>query len=174
MRRVMMVALLLVGLQSMGAQEKAAPALPTAEMQRLAKLFDGTWDYTETYTKGGQGSGVYTSEMGPGGNSLVHRFHSRGEMGDFEGLIVMTWDPAEKAYKSYGFGNDYSGVILQTGQWEDDVLVYRGEFTMGKSRIAFRLTTKLVAPGKMVREQYTAVNGGAEKLFLRVEATKRP
>ena len=30
------------------AQEKTPPALPTAEMQRLAKFYVGTWDYTET------------------------------------------------------------------------------------------------------------------------------
>ena len=87
------------------AQEKP-PTLPTPEMQRLAKLYVGTWDYTETYPKstfapaGGQNTGVYTSELGPGGNSLINRFHSRGPVGDFEGMLVMTWDAKEKAYKS--------------------------------------------------------------------------
>jgi hypothetical protein len=82
------------------------------EMDRLKKLYLGSWDYTETYSKtpfypqGGSDTGVYTSEPGPGGNSIVNRFHSHGAVGDFEGLLVITWDPKEKAYKSYVFGNE--------------------------------------------------------------------
>ena len=89
------------------AQEKASRALPTAEMQRLAKFYVGTWDYTETYPKsarfpeGVQNTGVYTSELGPGGNTLINRFHSRGPAGDFEGMLVMTWYAKEKASKLF-------------------------------------------------------------------------
>ncbi len=60
----------------------AAPG-PAPEMQRLQKFYLGTWQYTETYLKGpfapngGQNTGTYTSELGPGGNSLINRFHSR-------------------------------------------------------------------------------------------------
>jgi hypothetical protein len=101
------------------AEQKASP-----EMDRLKKLYLGTWDYTETYEKtpfypqGGSDTGVYTSELGPGGNSIVNRFYSRGAVGDFEGLLVMTWDPKEKAYKSYAFGNEFPGCVVQRGQFE--------------------------------------------------------
>ena len=30
----------------------------------------------------------------------------------------MTWDPKEKAYKAYAFGNDFPGVLVETGQFE--------------------------------------------------------
>ena len=109
-------------------------------MQRLAKFYVGTWDYTETYPKssfapnGGKNTGVYLSELGPGGNSLINKFHSRGPVGDFEGMLVMTWDPKEKTYKSYIFGNDYPGALVETGQWDGDTLVYRGEFSMGEMK----------------------------------------
>ena len=161
------------------AQEKP-PTLPTPEMQRLAKLYVGTWDYTETYPKstfapaGGQNTGVYTSELGPGGNSLINRFHSRGPVGDFEGMLVMTWDPKEKTYKSYIFGNDYPGALVETGQWDGDTLVYRGEFSMGEMKFALRNTAKMAASGKMVAEEYSSTNGAAEALLVTVEATKRP
>src|SRR5258708_37969764 len=62
------------------------------EMDRLKKLYLGSWDYTEAcskapfYPQGGSDAGVYTSEPGPGGNSIVNRFHSLGAVGDFEGL----------------------------------------------------------------------------------------
>ena len=70
----------------------AAPAMPgAAEMERL-KFYLGEWDYTETYPKsafapnGGKNTGVYTSKLGPGGQSLINSFHSQGPIGDFEGL----------------------------------------------------------------------------------------
>ena len=161
------------------AQEKP-PTLPTPEMQRLTKLYVGTWDYTETYPKsafapnGGQNTGVYSSELGPGGNSLINKFHSRGPVGDFEGVLVMTWDTKEKAYKSYTFGNDFPGAVIENGQWEGDSLVYRGDFTEGTMKYALRNTTKLTAPGKLVSQEYSSTNGAAETLLVTVEATKRP
>src|SRR5271157_2675670 len=68
----------------------AAPPHPSvsSEMERLAKFYSGTWEYTETYGKSPaapdarKNAGVYTSEPGPGGNSIVNRFHSRGPVGD--------------------------------------------------------------------------------------------
>jgi hypothetical protein len=90
-------------------------------MERLQKFYLGTWQYTEMYPKssyvpnGSQNTGTYTSELGPGGNSLINRFHSQGPVGDFEGLLIMTWDPKEKVYKSYIFGNDFPGAIVESG-----------------------------------------------------------
>jgi hypothetical protein len=85
-----------------GEKLAAAPAAPAAkpgaaEMERL-KFYLGEWDYTETYPKsafapnGGKNTGVYTSKLGPGGQSLINSFHSQGPVGDFEGLLVMTWE----------------------------------------------------------------------------------
>ena len=160
----------------------AAPATETVksapEMDRL-KFYIGEWDYTENYEKspsypsGGKNTGVYSSTPGPGGNSLVQHFHSLGPMGDFEGLIVMTWDPKEKAYKGYLFGNDFPGCVVETGQFEGDTLVYRAEFSIGAMKFAIRNTTKLVAPGKISSSEYLAANGAPERLLLTVEATKK-
>lgn len=45
------------------AQQKP-PVLPLPEMQRLSKLYVGSWNYTETYPKSGAiNTGVYTSEL---------------------------------------------------------------------------------------------------------------
>jgi hypothetical protein len=162
------------------AQEKARPVLPTPEMERLAKFYAGTWDYTESYPKtasnseGEKNTGVYTSELGPGGNSLVNRFHSRGPAGDFEGMLVMTWDPNEKAYKGYIFGNDFTGALIETGQWEGDILVYRSELSARGVKLALRNATRVIGPGKIVSEQFSSANSSPEALVVRVEATKRP
>ena len=170
----------LAGLPSAAhAQASSPPALPTPEMQRLAQFYVGTWDYTESYPKssaypdGIRNTGVYSSELGPGGNSIINRFHSKGPAGDFEGMLVMTWDPQEKAYKAYAFGNDFPGVIAETGHWEDDTLVFRGEFSAGPRKVAVRNTSKLIAPGKIASDEFSGANG-AEKLLVHVEATKRP
>ncbi len=124
--------------EKMAEKQAATPAVKpgAAEMERL-KFYLGEWDYTETYPKsafapnGGKNTGVYTSKLGPGGNSLINTFHSQGPVGDFEGLLVMTWDAKEKAYKAYVFGNDFPGAIVETGQFEGDALVFRLEFSTG-------------------------------------------
>jgi hypothetical protein len=51
------------------------------------------------YPDGGRNTGIYSSKLGPGGNSLINSFHSQGPVGDFEGLLVMTWDAREKHIK---------------------------------------------------------------------------
>ena len=162
------------GARAQGGGVKAAP-----EMERLQKMYVGTWDYTETYAKtamspdGGTGAGVYTSELGPGGNSILNRFHSKGNAGDYDGMLVMTWDPNEKAYKSFVFGNSFPGCVTQTGQFEGDALVYRSELAMAGMKIKLRNVSREVSPGKIVSEQYVTPEGTAEKLLVTVEATKR-
>jgi hypothetical protein len=157
------------------AEQKASP-----EMDRLKKLYLGSWDYTETYAKtpfypqGGSDSGVYTSEPGPGGNSIVNRFHSHGAVGDFEGLLVITWDPKEKAYKSYVFGNGFPGCVVQTGQFEGDALVFRSDFAAQGVKMQLRNVTRVSAAGKIVSEEYITTEGSPEVLMMRVDAKKRP
>jgi hypothetical protein len=147
-----------------------------AEMERL-KFYLGEWDYTETYPKspaipaGGVNTGVYTSRLGPSGNSLVNTFHSKGPVGEFEGLQIMTWDASEKAYKMYVFG-DFPGAIVEKGTFEGETLVFRASVSMGKAAMELRNVTRLV-DGRIESEQYATVPGSAEKLFVKVVASKR-
>ncbi len=174
---------------SLAAEEKPATAPPAAarpgaarpgaeEMERL-KFYLGEWDYTESYPKsafypnGGQNTGLYTSKLGPGGNSLVNTFHSHGPVGDFEGLLVITWDPREMAYKSYVFGGDFPGAIVETGHFEGDAVVFRGEMTMGTKHLAMRNSTRLASPGRIVSEETLSIDGGPEKVIVSVDAKKR-
>jgi hypothetical protein len=158
----------------------AAPAVKpgAAEMGRL-KFYVGEWDYTETYPKsasypsGGKNTGIYTSKLEPGGNSLINTFHSQGPVGDFEGLLVMTWDPKEKAYKAYVFGNEFPGAIVETGQFEGDALVFRSEFSAGGVTMKLRNVTRVTVPGKIESEEYFAMKDAPETLLVRVEAKKR-
>ena len=149
-----------------------------AEMERL-KFYLGEWDYTETYPKsgfapnGGLNTGVYLSKPGPGGNSLLNSFHSQGPVGDFEGLLVMTWDAREKAYKAYVFGNGIPGAIVETGQFEGDALVYRFEFPAEGGTVKLRNVTRVTGPRTLVSEEFMTVNGSPEILFVRVDAKRQ-
>jgi hypothetical protein len=161
------------------AQDQKPPALPLPEMQRLSKLYVGTWTYTETYPKspmapdGGMNTGVYTSELGPGGNSIINRFHSKGPVGEFEGVMVMTWDPKEKAYKGYVFGDSFPAAVVETGQWEGETLVYRFEFASGAMKFALRNVTKFLDGGKLTSDEFSSTNGSPETLIVHVEAVKK-
>jgi hypothetical protein len=179
------LAMLAVTLPIAARQEKTAekPAAVAAkpgvaEMERL-KFYLGEWDYTETYPKsgfspnGGKNTGVYSSKLGPGGQSLVNSFHSQGPVGDFEGLIVMTWDAREKAYKAYVFGNGIPGAIVETGQFEDDTLVYRFEFPVEGGSVKLRNVTRVTGPGTLVSEEFMTMKDAPETLFVRVDAKKR-
>jgi hypothetical protein len=170
-------------LQEKTGEKPATPAAPAAkpgaaEMERL-KFYLGEWDYTETYPKsafapnGGKNTGVYTSKLGPGGQSLINSFHSQGPVGDFEGLIVMTWDAREKAYKAYVFGNDFPGAVVETGQFEGDALVYRFEFPAEGGSVKLRNVTKVTGPGTMVSEEFMTMKDAPETMLVHVEAKKR-
>lgn len=161
------------------ATPKEPRAIPgAAEMERL-KFYLGEWDYTETYPKsafspnGGKNTGLYSSKLGPGGQSLVNSFHSQGPVGDFEGLIVMTWDAREKAYKAYVFGNGIPGAVVETGQFEDDALVYRFEFPVEGGSVKLRNVTRVTGPGTLVSEEFMTMKDAPETLFVRVDAKKR-
>jgi len=178
-----LMAILTVAMTSTARQEKPAaqspPANPgAAEMQRL-KFYVGEWQYTEEYPKsplfpnGGKNTGIYTSKLGPGGNSLINTFHSQGPAGDFEGLIVMTWDPKEKTYKEYFFADQFPGAVVESGAFEGDALVYRLEFPAGGHTVKLRNTTRLISPDKLESEQYSSKGDGPETLIVHVSATRK-
>ena len=148
---------------------------PAPEMEKLG-FYLGEWDYTETYGKSAnapKNTGVYTSKLGPGGNSVVNTYHSQGPVGDFEGLQVFTWDPKEKAYKLYVFTDGFPGALVETGSFEGDTLVFRSELTMQGATMKLRNTTRVAEPGKMVSEQFMARKDAPEALLVHVEAKKR-
>ena len=162
--------------QGNAAQENRPRSAP--EMEKL-KFYLGEWDYTETYPKspgfpnGGQNTGVYTSRLGPGGNSLINTFHSQGPVGDFDGLLIFTWDPKEKVYKAYAFGSDFPGAITETGAFEGDALVFRSEFSAQGTTMKLRNTTRVTEPGRIISDEFTALKDMPEKLLVHVEAKKR-
>lgn len=155
------------------AQAPEAKAKPgAAEMKRLG-FYPGQWTYTETYPNGAVNHGVYTSKLGPGGNSLLNTFHSQGPAGDFEGMLVYTWDLAEGKYKAYVFGGDFPGALVETGEFEGEKLVFHGEIGAGAGKVQLRNVTWMASPGMLISEGYMTRAGAPEKLLVRVEANKQ-
>lgn len=171
-------------IQRMQAKSAASRPQPSdaPEMERLIKLYRGTWEYTETYSKspsfpnGAENTGIYSSELGPGGMSIVNRFHSKGPAGEFEGLLVMTWDAREKAYKAYVFSSDFPGALVETGQFEGDTLIFRANLNMGEKSIPIRNETRVDAKGVLTSDAFfgTPAPGAKETPFVHVVATRKP
>jgi hypothetical protein len=101
------------------------------------------------------------------------RFSLPRPVGDFEGLLVITWDPRENFYKAYAFGNDFPGALVETGQFEGEALVFRTEFSAGGTTLKLRNVTRVVSPGRLVSEEYIATKDAPESLLVTVEAKKR-
>ncbi len=159
--------------EAKSAQPQEAKAKPgAAEMKRLG-FYPGEWTYTETYPNGAVNHGTYTSKLGPGGNSLLNTFHSQGPVGDFEGMLVYTWDLTEGKYKAYVFGNDVPGALIETGEFEGEKLVLHGELGGGAAKVQMRNVTWMASPGKLISETYMSRAGTPEKLLVRVEAIKQ-
>ena len=178
--RLVTAVLLIAAAVAVAAQQEKPPAQRPgqAEMERL-KFYLGEWEYTETYPKsaadpnGPMNTGIYTSKLGPGGNSLINTFHSQGPVGDFEGILILTWDPAEGAYKAYAFGNDFPGALVETGAFEGNDLVFRSEIKMGGRTMKLRNVTRLTNVGTLESYEYSSAKEGEEKLFVKVVAKKK-
>lgn len=165
-----LIAVTVGGLATLGQSPETKPG--AAEMKRLG-FYLGQWTYTETYPNGAVNHGVYTSKLGPGGNSLLNTFHSQGLAGDFEGMLVYTWDLAEGKYKAYVFGGDLPGALVETGEFEGEKLVLHGELGSGAAKVQMRNVTWMASPGKLVSETYMSRTGAPEKMIVRVEASKQ-
>jgi Protein of unknown function (DUF1579) len=105
---------------------------PSPEMMKLTKAIGGNWTVTEKHEpdpmmmpKGGTGHGTAAISPGPGGLSLVEKYHSTGAMGSFTGLGTFWWDPKASVYRGVWCDNmtpqgcDASGST----KWEGDKLV---------------------------------------------------
>jgi hypothetical protein len=62
---------------------------------------------------------------------------------------------------------------VETGQFEGEALAYRSEFPVEGGVVKLRNSTRVVAPGKLESEEFSAMKDAPEKLFVHVEAKKR-
>jgi len=143
---------------------KASP-----EMERLKKLYLGTRAYSKTYEKtpfypqGGFDTGIYTSELGPGGNSIVNRFHSR-----------VRWANLMGCWSLRGMRKRTPTNRTSLATFEGDALVFRSEFAAEGMKLNLRKVMHPVSAGKIISEEYVTAEGspdgacGSEKASIKV------
>lgn len=163
--------------------ENKAPATdenslrPALVMEQI-KFLQGKWHYAETYEKtdlypkGGQGTGTYIAKAGPGGFSQIVDFKDEGPDGLEVGHEVIAWDPAEKVLKSYVFGNSFPGCVIRTGRWDGKSLIFETNFEYAGTKLHFKSITTSNADGTAtIQEKYNTV-GGPEQLMFTAKATR--
>jgi hypothetical protein len=124
-----------------GGQAGMMAAPPGPEIQKVIKMFAGSWTVEEKYEasefmpQAGSATGSDTAKAGPGGYSLLRDYRSKGAMGPYSGHGIIYWVPREKAYK-YIWCDSMSPdgcEVGATGKFEGNDLVFSasGEY-MGK------------------------------------------
>jgi hypothetical protein len=132
---------------------------PAPEMTKMIKMMAGNWSLTEKsdpnamFPNGGAGKGTAVLTPGPGGLSLVEKYHSSGLMGpNFTGMGTFWWDPKAQAYRGVWCDNltpngcDSSG----TTKWEGDNLVGTMEGDMNGQKMVTRFTYSDFKPDSFV------------------------
>lgn len=156
--------------------QQAAKSSP--EVDRLRFLV-GDWKIDAVYPKsdlfpnGGEEHGTYSCHPGPGGFSMVAEFKADGLEGHIEGLDVTTWDPQEKAYRMYTFGNVFPGAYETRGDWDGDNFVLTGDFAVGDTKITFKQSTHQDSPDTITLQEWFSQAGGQMQLMQTTKATRK-
>jgi len=154
------------------------PAKSSPEVDKLQFLI-GDWKIDSTYPKsdifpnGGEEHGTYSCHAGPGGFSLVAEFKADGLEGHIEGLDVTTWDPQEKVYKMYTFGNAFPGAYEQRGDWDGDNFALTGDFTTGDTKYTFKQSTHQDSADSMTVQEWFMVPGGEMQLMQTTKLSRK-
>src|ERR1700733_3893350 len=129
-------------------QQQPPPPIPPA-LDRL-KIFLGTFDVTEHYEKtslfpkGGESHGQYKSHAGPANFSYISDFWtSGGPEGSIAGEQVITWDTDSAGLKRYTFGSNFPGAFISPGDWQENSLVFGGDFEFNNQKLHFTDSTTL-------------------------------
>ncbi len=105
---------------------------PDPEMTKLIKMMSGTWAVTERsqpnpmMPNGGTGKGSAVFTAGPGGLSLMEKYHSSGLLGsNFNGFGTFWWDSKAMAYRGLWCDSMTPGGCDASGttKWQGDTLV---------------------------------------------------
>lgn len=120
---------------------------PDPEMTKLIKMMSGSWTVTEKsqpnpmMPNGGMGKGAAVFTAGPGGLSLMEKYHSSGLLGsNFTGFGTFWWDSKAMVYRGLWCdtmtpgGCDASG----TTKWQGDNLVGTMEGDMNGQKMVTR------------------------------------
>ena len=172
---VLAVALALIGVITVIAQEPKGPPQPSPAHKKLA-MFVGTWkDEAEmkpgTFGPGGKVSLTETCEWFTGGFSLVCHTETTGFMGDVKTLTVLNYDAEEKIYTLYEL-NSMGRSDLAKGTVDGHTWTFNGESKMGGKLIKSRSTINLPSPDSATMKSEISVNGGPWTLVMELKGSR--
>jgi len=170
--------------ETMKAHDKPMPAAmqmakPAPEMQKLTKMFLGTWSTTEKHEpspwmpKGGTGKGTATYKLGPGGLSLVEDYKSTNTMGGkFSGHGITWWDDKEKGYKGIWCDSMSAGgceVSKGLGRWDGNAIMFDNETEMGDQKMTMKEVVTDITPRGFTFTMDMGPAGGEIKRVLTIK-----
>ena len=155
---------------------------PSPEMQKIIKMFAGTWSSTEKHEpseflpNGGTGTGSDTVKAGPGGNSLISDYRSKGAMGgSFSGHGIIYWDAKHQAYSSVWCDNMSSEgcEVGATGKWEGNDLVFTAEGEMMGKKYEMKQVYTDIKPDSYTFYMDMSNVGGPMKRTMTITYTRK-
>ena len=132
---------------------------PAPEMTKMIKMMAGNWTVTEKsdpnpmFPNGGAGKGTAVLTPGPGGLSLVEKYHSSGLMGsNFNGMGTFWWDPKANLYRGVWCDNMTPERLRPQWhhKWDGDKLVGTMEGDMNGQKMVTRFTYSDFKPDSFV------------------------
>jgi hypothetical protein len=167
------------------AQQKSSPdkSAETAspEMQRLAKLFVGEWDTTETmersefFADGGRRKGISHWRLGVGGTTLIGDGFSDGSVGPLDHLIIIWWDNKAKVYGYFVCFKDTGSSCMERGtaHWEGENFVNDYEETEHGQKVKWRDSFIDMTPTSHTLIAASQQNDGTMKTLITTRSTRR-
>jgi len=167
---------------SKAAAEMTMPTpKPDPQMTKLINMFSSTWTTAEKsdpnpmMPKGGTGKGTAVMTPGPGGMSLMEKYHSSGMMGSsFNGFGTFWWDPKAQLYRGLWCdtmtpgGCDASG----TTKWEGDNLVGTMEGEMNGQKMVTRFVYSDWKPNSFVMKMESGPDANSMKDMMTITYTR--
>ncbi len=150
------------------------------EMQKLIKLFAGIWskvgriEPNEFLPKGGTGTGIETSSAGPGRNSVIGHYRSKGPMVAVVGHNMTYWDAKRQVYSSISCESRLAeGCAVATGKWEGDNLVFSSEAEMMGKKYQTKQVSTDIKPDSYTFYIDISTDGAPMKRATTVKYTRK-
>jgi Protein of unknown function (DUF1579) len=164
-----------------GAQQMAMPMpQPAPEMTKLIKMMAGEWTVTEKaypspmMPNGGMGKGTATLTAGPGGLSMMEKYHSNGVMGDFSGFGTFWWDSKAQVYHGMWCDNMTPGGCDTSGttKWDGENLVGMMTGEMGGQTMVTKFVYSDWKPNSFVMTMSSGPDASSLKPMMTFTYTK--
>jgi len=159
--RVIIAALIVVGLSSTTAAQLAAPRPEHARLDTFA----GRWTI-DGESEGGKVLLSETCEWFPGRFHLVCRREGKGPRGTVAGHSIMTWEASANTYAMITINSNGASLIAH-GTLADNVWTWNGTVDVAGRALKVRLTTTSQSPSAYTSVASTATIFGSRARSLR-------